>query len=73
MAAAWAGTPKIRGPSDPVRMALLTVWFVVHYNVNPFCDHRSMGFQEPTNYVVNCADVPSALHSLSGVQVAFLV
>ncbi|PWW78861.1 MFS general substrate transporter [Tuber magnatum] len=25
MAATWAGTPKIRGPSDPVRMVLLTV------------------------------------------------
>ncbi|RPA96154.1 MFS general substrate transporter [Choiromyces venosus 120613-1] len=25
MAATWTGTPKIRGPSDPVRMVLLTV------------------------------------------------
>lgn len=28
MAATWGGAPSIRGPTDSVRMILLTIWLV---------------------------------------------
>jgi hypothetical protein len=29
MAATWGGAPSIKGPTDSVRMILLTIWLVV--------------------------------------------